>query len=145
MRKMLSRCQDYQNDFPLQCLLYDISLARQISGIVSVAKRQERAPGGLTDHLQNYAPFWRKEQDKLEDVCRQRRCMPNVFMTIAPAEWTFSWHRGLFERYKQDGDLSTYQTLMTLHTYHVLQEMLRKHLLVGPNDATGFQSAHVPL
>ena len=100
MRKILSRCVSYEEDFPLFCLLHDIALARQISAIVNIADQQKIAPEEAASGHQNFDSFWRKEQQKLEDMCRQMDSMPNFFFTVAPAEWKFQHHRGMQQRRK---------------------------------------------
>ena len=68
VRKLTSRCVDYQMDFQLFCLLHDIALARQISSLVSVAKEKNIAPDEAANGMQNFSAFWSKEQQKLEDT-----------------------------------------------------------------------------
>ena len=95
MRKLLSRCVSYEEDFPLMCLLYDKALAKQISATVAIADRVKIAPEEIASNQQNFDSFWRKEQEKLEDMCRQMGSMPNCLFTVAPAEWKLQWHRGM--------------------------------------------------
>ena len=78
------------------CLLRDIALARQISSIVGIAKDKGIAP--------DEAAFWMKEQQMLEDTCRQRG-LPNMFFAVAPAEWTFPHHESMFQKHKDGGAL----------------------------------------
>ena len=87
MRKVLSNCVDYEEDFPLVCLLHDIALARQISSVVNIAQAKGIAPEQAASHMQNFDQCWKQEQEKLEDMCRQHNMLPNVFATVAPAEW----------------------------------------------------------
>eukprot|EP00973_Karenia_brevis_P050405 6995831-Karenia_brevis.AAC.1 len=95
MRKLLSRCVAYEEDFELFSLLYDISLAKQISSVVHVAEAQKIAPEEAAGGMQNFDTFWHREQEKLEDMCRQQRMrqerdptftqkatgLPNLYMT----------------------------------------------------------------
>ncbi|CAE7408220.1 pif1, partial [Symbiodinium pilosum] len=62
------------------------------------------------------ASFMRKDMTK---------ALPSVFFTVAPAEWTFPLHDGMFF----EDSLSNQQSIMTLHMYHALQSMLEKHFL----------------
>ena len=77
----------YEQDFDLFALLYDISLARQINSIVKVSEQQQIAPEDAAATHQNFDAYWVSEQEKLEDMCRQQHSLPNLFFTIAPAEW----------------------------------------------------------
>ena len=102
LRKLLSRCTFYEEDFELFSLLHDISLARQISSVVSIAKNEKIAPEEAASSMQNFDTYWHREQEKLEDMCRQQQerqdqdpefvgdpsGLPNRFVTIAPGEWT---------------------------------------------------------
>ena len=59
---------------------------------------------------------------------------PNVFITIAPAEWRFPLHYGLFqhwkhgEAYQHPQDLSKVQGLLTLHIHNVLTSVVEGFL-----------------
>ena len=65
---------------------------------------------------------------------------PNVFITIAPAEWVFPLHRELFQRYKRpDGhvhprDLIDVQALLTLHVSNVLQAVVPQLLATSSSQ-----------
>ena len=100
--------------------------------------------------------YWRAEQDYLADVVRQmaRRqddpgsevypfahlvagdstasmAYPNVFITVAPAEWRFPLHEALFNAWKfpqgheTSSDLSYIQSLLTLHLHNVLTSFMQ--------------------
>lgn len=71
MRKFLSRCVSYEEDFPLFCRLHDIALARQISSVVSIATKKEAAPEAMAAGMQNFDIFWKCEMEKLE-TCADR-------------------------------------------------------------------------
>ena len=131
VRKLTSRCVSYEEDFELFSLLYDISLAKQITSVVAIAQRQEIAPEEAASHLQNFDAFWTKETEKLEDMCRQHSAMPNFYMTVAPAEWKAIWHRGLQHWRKVTGSLSAGQAIMTLHLNNVLGAILKDFLQQG--------------
>ena len=79
--------------------------------------------------MQNFDAFWLKEREKLEDMCRQRKASPNLFFTIAPAEWKAIWHRGVQQWRKETGSLSEGQAIMTLHLHHVLGAILKDVVL----------------
>lgn len=124
MRKFMSRCIEYQSHYVLQMLLFDIYLARRISSIVSIAEAKKIAPDEAANEMQNFSSFWVKETQKLEDMCRQQNKMPNLFFTVAPAEWSFPLHAGVFEKTKQDGLLSDVQPMLTLHFYNVFSTLV---------------------
>jgi hypothetical protein len=127
-RKLLSRCQDYQEDFPLFALLYDIALARQINALVKVAHDQKLAPDEAAKGMQNFSAFWDTQRAQLEDMCRQNG-MPNLFFTVAPAEWKFQLHQGMFGHCSDPKELSKAQAAVTMHMYHVLNEIIEKLVL----------------
>lgn len=115
MRKYLSRCYDYSRDFLLLCLIYDIALARSLMQLVSIAESKDLSPDGLANHLHIFDSYWRQQQAILEDKCRQLDRLPTLFITIAPAEWTFPLHTPTLECYSKE--LSDVQGLLTLHIY----------------------------
>ena len=88
MRKCLSRCGSYMLDFVLLCLVYDMVMARTISAVVNIAADKKQAPEVIADNQSSFDSYWRKEEDVLVDLCRQKG-LPSAFITIAPAEWRF--------------------------------------------------------
>ncbi|CAK0851570.1 unnamed protein product, partial [Prorocentrum cordatum] len=162
MRKLCRRCVAYQTDFPLFALLYDIALARQLSSLVAIAKQQRIAPDEAAGEMQNFSGFWQWEREKLEDVCRQmaehpeyvascqrpgaardvesewKRGLPNVFMTIAPAEWKALLQDGMFARVREASDLTELQPALTLHLYHTITTLFEKVVLASPSEC-GFK------
>ncbi|CAJ1358990.1 unnamed protein product, partial [Effrenium voratum] len=120
-RKLTSRCQSYQADFPLFALLHDIALARQVSGMVKAAEEKGIAPDEAASGAQNFGAFW-------ADVCRQRG-MPNLFFTIAPAEWKFPLHEGMFGHCGAPAELEKVQATLALHMRHVLKEVVEQCVL----------------
>ena len=129
-RKLTSRCVSYEEDFPLQCLLYDVALAKQLQGISAKAAKLKLAPDALP-RTQNFANFWMDEKEKLEDICRQHDEMPNLFFTVAPAEWKYPTHCAMPGWRKAQGQqgpdsLSGGQVTMALHMYHCLDEILQR-------------------
>lgn len=106
MRKLLSRCTSYEEDFPLFELLHDIALAKQITSTVAIAENKKVAPEETASGMQNFDSYWSREQAKLEDMVRQHGRMPNLLFTVDPAEWKFQWHRGIQHWRKVADDLS---------------------------------------
>ena len=86
MRKILSRCADYASDYILQNFLYDTAMARTISAVVAIAADKKMASEEIAPDMPSFEVYWNRETQKLEDLCRQKGCPPNVFITLAPAE-----------------------------------------------------------
>ena len=142
MRKVLSRCVSYEEDFALLCLLHDIAMAKQISGAVAMAARNNVAPEETTTHMQAFEGFWRKETEKLEDICRQHKTnarsgLPNLFFTIAPAEWKFVLNAGMQEWRRRTNTLSDGQAVTTLHMYNAIGAILQDTFLRRGQRAKG--------
>ena len=83
--------------------------------LVSIAESKDLSADGLANHLHNFDSYWRHQQAILEDKCRQLGRLPTIFLTIAPAEWTFPLHAPTLSRYAKN--LSEAQGLLTLHIY----------------------------
>ena len=98
MHKMCSRVQDYSQDFKLQCYLYDVSSARTFMTILYTAEDKKCPPEIIAVGNHNFDVYWHNQHRYLTDRCRVRG-VPNVFLTIAPAEWKFPLHSPLFSRY----------------------------------------------
>ena len=79
--------------------------------------------------MQNFESFWKRETQKLEDMCRINCSLPNLFLTVAPAEWTFPLYPGIVGDPEHHSDLSSQQALLTLHLYHNISAVLEKLLL----------------
>ena len=155
LQKAMGMCLGYAADPLVAFLIHDISLATSIMGKLHVADRRGLGAECLADNSQRQEGFWLHEQDLLCDVVRQmrQRCLdqeghpelyrycrlqkkllghPNVFITIAPAEWRFPLHEPLFRGWKepdgqgmkQNEDLSYVQGLLTLHVYNVLMALI---------------------
>ena len=71
LRKILSQCYDYRVDFELQCLLYDIAMARSITSIIAVANRLHIAPEFAAADQDMWEGYWHQQIAKMEDICRQ--------------------------------------------------------------------------
>ena len=134
LRKILSRCISYARDFQLQALIYDIGMARTISSVVAKSNSLKIAAEHLSSDMDHFEEYWLQQLNKMEDICRleyekyqdMTKALPSVFFTVAPAEWTFPLHEGMFLA----DSLSNQQSIMTLHMYHALQTMLEKYFLV---------------
>ena len=133
MHKLLSRCVDYTKDFPLQCLLYDVCMARTISTVQAIAQRNKMSPEKVASDMDTFEEYWHQQPRKMEDICRLEfarnssmdAAMPSIFFTVAPAEWRYLLHEGMFE----EGPLADQQQKITLHLYHTLQTLLEFHIL----------------
>ena len=96
-RKMFSRCIDYGRDFHLQSLLYDVAMSKTISSIVAKSISTKIVAEHLAADMDNFEEYWHRQLTKMEDICRleyetheiMQKALPNVFFTVAPAEWTF--------------------------------------------------------
>ena len=134
--------------------------------VLTLAEQRSLPPDIMTDNQQESESYWRHEQDYLDDVVRQmsKRCddrdghpdlwahchvgkeqslaYPNVFITVAPAEWMFPLHSHVLERYKRakssepQPELSEVQGLVTLHLYNVMMTVMT--LLLGWTGPSGF-------
>ena len=148
LHKVQSRCIAYgecgSGEGPsamadLSFLIYDMSTAQRTMAQLAMASQKGLTGDVIADNTSNSESYWRHEQDILCDVVRQvglRRgrgsAYPNLFITIAPAEWTFPLHSPLFAEMQRSGRLSGTQGLLTLHIYELLMEMM-KHVL-SPNE-----------
>ena len=149
-RKVHSRCLTYQLDYPLMMLMHDISLARKLTSIAAIAEQRKIAPDEAAKGSQLFSSFWEHETQKLEDMCRQHQRMPTCFFTVAPSEWTFPLHEGIFAWAKQDVQrLSQMQSLLTMHLYNALYLGVEGQLcgqgLVGCVRSGGDPRVHLAL
>ena len=97
--------------------------------MVAVAQKEKISPEEAASGMQNFDSFWEDEREKLEDVCRLQKSMPNLFITVAPAEWKAIWHRGVQHGRKMTSSISAGQAIMTLHLNHVIGSLLKDVLL----------------
>ena len=130
MRKLHCRIMDYAMDFKLQCLIYDIHLARSLINVVSVAERQKLLPEAVSSNLHNFDVYWRIQADTLADRCRLLG-LPNLFLTIAPAEWKAPLHSAIFARYVDSRRLDDVQGLLTLDLYHAFTAIIEDVFQAG--------------
>ena len=121
-RKLQGPCLDYAQDFGLHAFWHDLLLAKKISSIVALADARRVAAEDIASDMQQFSAFWRRQQAKLEDMCRSQGELPNLFCTVAPAEWNFPLHALVFCRHT----LSHSQVLLTRHFYHVFTEGLER-------------------
>ena len=121
---------DFVKDYPLQCFLHDATVAKTITSVVAVAEKQRISPDEAAADMPQFEQYWHHQAQKLEDVCRQAQTFPNLFFTIAPAEWRFPLHGGMFDKADQD-DLSQCQAWLTMHMRNcigaILDEVLWKN------------------
>ena len=151
LRKLMSPCLAYQLDVKWMFLVMDIMSARRIMAIQKIAVERQLPPDLAAQNRSDSESYWRREQDYLCDIVRQMRlrqedpvkhprlyayahgsgvprslAYPNVFITIAPAEWRFPLHYAIFQQWKHpEGhahpqDLSRVQGLLTMHLHNVL-------------------------
>ena len=60
----------------MQCLIFDIVMARELTSLVNMATAVKASPDEFASGNQAFSKFWEKEQHKLEDICRQHDRMP---------------------------------------------------------------------
>ena len=133
LRKIMSRCLDYARDFPLHCLQFDVCMARTITSVIHIANQRHVAPEQIAADMDMFEGYWHQQLRKMEDICRQEhertgdmaQALPNIFFTVAPAEWKYILHDGVF----CEDALTNQQDMITLHIYHTLQALLETHLL----------------
>ena len=123
-KKLCSSCVDFALDFRLHCLWEDLVLAKKLSAIVNVAEKRCTSIDNIAADMQQFALCWTQQQRRLEDVCRQLGSFPNLFVTIAPAEWSFTLHDYIFDAMP----LKDVQVHLTFHFYNCLKEILLKLL-----------------
>ncbi|CAE7574509.1 UBP25, partial [Symbiodinium sp. KB8] len=138
MRKLTSRCIDYGRDFALKSLLYDTAMAKTITSLISVANQKHIAPEFASMQQDMFEGYWLLQLRKMEDVCRREhektndfgKTFPNIFFTIAPAEWRYLLPEGLI----LEGSLSDQQDLITLHLHHTMRVLLELQLINHPDN-----------
>ena len=91
------------------------------------------APEVFASDMASFEMYWHREGQKLEDICRQAKKMPELFFTLAPAEWKFPLHQGALPA-ADPKELSRQQILLTEHIHNVLQALIRK-LVTEDGDA----------
>ena len=133
LRKLTSRCLDYARDFGLKSFLYDVAMARTITSLINVANQRQIAPEFASMQQDMFEGYRLLQVRKMEDICRREyestgdmtRTFPNVFFTIAPAEWRYLLPEGL----ALDDSLSEQQDLITLHLHHTMGVLLETQLI----------------
>ncbi|CAK0882662.1 unnamed protein product, partial [Prorocentrum cordatum] len=142
LRKVRSRCRthgDAEAVPDLAFLLYDMATAQRISASLAIAERQGITPDVVADNSSTSESYWRHEQDILCDVVRQHALLrgvvkapPNLFITIAPAEWKVFLHEPLFADWKAADRLSACQGLLAEHIYELLYDGMKQ--ILRPNE-----------
>ncbi|CAK0848165.1 unnamed protein product, partial [Prorocentrum cordatum] len=122
--------------------------------------------------MPNFGGYWQKQLHKLQDMCRQyvtdekylagnahlrlndardplpesySRGLPNLYFTMAPAEWKALLHEGLLGWGQRADNLSEGQAALTLHLHHILGTLIRDVILRkgAPTDEEGnFRDAY---
>ena len=112
---------------------------RTISTVASLAASKKMAPEAIASDMDMFDSYWQHQIERMEDICRlefeRHQCldkaMPSIFLTVAPAEWTFPLREGIFF----EDSLTKQQTMLTRHIYHVLDSLLQEHILKeGPHQ-----------
>ena len=106
-------------------------------------------PEELSASCSQFSAHWQQELRRLEDVCRQQRYaakvglleldsmyeddlspagegLPNLFITVSAAEWSYPLHKGLLQHQKSQGTLSKWQTRLTLHIRNTMIAVMKK-------------------
>ncbi|CAK0897525.1 unnamed protein product, partial [Prorocentrum cordatum] len=138
LRKVHSRCRTYGDAEAvpdLAFLLYDMATAQKISASLAVAEHRGITPDVVADNSSTSESYWRHEQDLLCDVVQQHTlrysrgfAFPNLFITIAPAEWKVLLHQPLFADWKAANRLSACQGMLSEHIYELLCDAMKQIL-----------------
>ncbi len=67
-----------------------------------------------------------------------KKGLPNVFLTIAPAEWKTLLHDGVFAQVEQITDLNQHQATLTLHLYNAITTIFQQ-IVFKDNAPWGFR------
>ena len=116
--------------------MYDVCMAKTITSVLNVANQRQAAPEQIASDMDMFEGYWKQQLLKMEDICRQEfersgdigEALPNVFFTIAPAEWKYVLPDGVFF----EDLLSHQQQMLTLHLHHLhhtMGRLLEVHLL----------------
>ena len=87
---------------------------------------------------EEYRQCFKADDEMSQQEIQWKRGLPNVFITIAPAEWKTLLHHGMFAHIDTTADLTENQATLTLHLYHALTTIFQKVILVGGGPA-GFE------
>ena len=74
----LPRYAAYAADFPLVCLLHDISMAKAFSPLIASSERRKVAVDWFTDGRHHVEAYLRGEETVLQDWCRALQRLPEV-------------------------------------------------------------------
>jgi hypothetical protein len=92
---------------------------------VNLAETKQIAPETLASDMAVFEMYWHRQTQMLEEICRQTKRLPELFFTLAPAEWKFPVLVGLFPPSRGE-KLTSQQAFLTLHLYNSMQAVLRK-------------------
>jgi hypothetical protein len=148
-RKVMSYCRSYEQTKDLYFLVHDICQARSIIAALSQAQKLGITADIVTDNMPTSTSYWLHQQDYTVDICRSMKKLsmtdsqlvslvanpleqhsythPNVFITIAPAEWKYMSQAPFFKKYT---GIDEAQPSLTLHIYHTVVKVLKDVLLV---------------
>ena len=139
LAKAHSALVGYNSDGQLLQFVYDLWLFTTVGGA------KNSAGTGIREALASkpYSPeVWRTYHMALVDAQRQLG-WPSLFLTIAPYEWSFPYHRWLEdELVKSLCDRLHMPVAETLHIAHVLSQAV-KGLLTGANEGLQAKREHV--
>jgi hypothetical protein len=112
----------YGSDFELLQFMHDLSLYLSLTGASSSASCSSwLALGGKMFSYQ----YWRWQHCILQDLQRQLGC-PQIFLTIAPYEWSFPWASWIDQlRADMGRQVTGLSGPESLHIAHILKEVVR--------------------
>jgi hypothetical protein len=84
-------------------------------GILRAAEEKKCPPEIIAVGNHNFDVYWHNQHRFLTDRCRVRG-VPNVFLTIAPAEWRFPLHLPLYARYYESHRTRAFSKLQRVQT-----------------------------
>ena len=97
-------------------VLLVLLLLAAVVPVVVVPEEKKVSPEALSLHKSSYESYWWAQQEIFFDRCRIRG-KPNLFMTVAPAEWKFPLQEYIFGGWKEAGRLSDVQARMASQMY----------------------------
>lgn len=114
--KVFSEIADYALHFDLLQFQYDRSVYKTVSGAINCARILNCSPARALDTKSFSPSFWQWQHLYLIDAVRQF-CLPDVFITISPFEWSFPFPDWLEQIRLQTGRGPT--ELAAFETYHI--------------------------
>ena len=119
MRKILTKCTDYENYFDLQCLLLDIWLTKRISAVVNVADQRDIAPDEPRRTCNSFLGIGTVPLREAHEYV-SAECVSNLFLTVATAEWQFPSDDGFVNAQNLQDSLFA----LTLHAYQTIRTQI---------------------